>query len=107
MLETYRYKVDFSNIQEYWDIHRILKKSLDFPDYYGGHLDALFDCLTDMLCYISIIEIHGIEKLRQFDGYDKRLLEVFYDAKHDWGEEFSDRFLVTVVYKDGTREEMK
>ena len=82
------------------------KKSLDFPDYYGGHLDALFDCLTDMLGDISIIEIHGIEKLRQFDGYDKRLLEVFYDAKSIYPD-FSDRFLVTVVHKDGTREEIK
>ena len=106
MLEKRHYKVDFSTIKNGWDIHAVLDKSLNFFDYQGD-LDSLYDCLTNMLCYISIIEIHGIEKLRQFDGYDKRLLEVFHDAKHDWGEEFSDRFLVTVVYKDGTREEMK
>ena len=67
MLDTYRFKVDFSNIEDYWDIHGVLKESLNFPDYYGGHLDALFDCLTDMLGDISIIEIYGIEKLKSYN----------------------------------------
>jgi ribonuclease inhibitor len=105
MLDTYRYKVDFSNIEDYREIHQILKESLDFPDYYGGNLDALFDCLTDMLGDISIIEIHGIEKLKKFDGYDKRLLKVFYDAKFVYNE-FSGRFLVTIVHENGRREEI-
>lgn len=105
MLDTYRYKVDFSNIEDYREIHQILKESLDFPDYYGGNLDALFDCLTDMLGDISIIEIHGIEKLKKFDGYDKRLLKVFYDAKFVYNE-FSNRFLVTIVHENGKREEI-
>ena len=105
MLDTYRYKVDFSNIEDYREIHQILKESLDFPDYYGGNLDALFDCLTDMLGDISIIEIHGIENLKKFDGYDKRLLKVFYDAKFVYNE-FSNRFLVTVVHENGRREEI-
>ena len=29
-------------------IHRILKETLGFPDYYGENLDALYDCLTDI-----------------------------------------------------------
>lgn len=28
------------------DIHLFLKKELEFPDYYGMNLDALWDCLT-------------------------------------------------------------
>ena len=106
MLDTYRFKVDFSSVEDYWDIHGILKESLNFPDYYGGNLDALFDCLTDMLCYVSIIEIYGLEKLKKYDKYDQRLIKVFSDAQHDWGEEYSDRFLVTIVHEDGTREEI-
>ena len=106
MLEKHHYKVDFSNVKDFWDIHTTLEKDLDFFDYYGD-LDSLYDCLTDMLCYISIIEIHNIDKLAKFDNYDKRLLDVFHDAKHDWGDEFSDRFSVTIVHQDGTREEMK
>lgn len=105
MLNTYKYKVDFSSAKDCRDIHIILKESLNFPDYYGGHLDALFDCLTDMLGAISIIEIHGIEKLEKYDGYDKRVIDVFRDAKHVY-DEFSDRFFVTIVHEDGTREEI-
>ena len=106
MLDTYRFKVDFSKVEEYRDIHGILKESLNFPYYYSGHLDALFDCLTDMLCDISIIEIYGLEKLKKYNGYDKRLIEVFQDTKHIYNE-FSDRFLVTIVHEDGMREEIK
>ena len=107
MLDTYRFKVDFSKVRSYADIHRILDESLDFAEFYYENLDSLYDCLTDMLCDISIIEIHGIEKLKKYDGYDKKVLEVFSETKHAWGEEYSDRFLVTVVHEDGTREELK
>ena len=29
-------------------VHDYLKESLDFPEYYGKNLDALYDCLTDL-----------------------------------------------------------
>lgn len=106
MLETKHYKVDFSTVKNERDIHSILNRSLNFFDY-CENLDSLYDCLTNMLCHISIIEIHGIEKLKKFGGYDRRLLEIFYDAKHDWGENFSRRFIVTIVHADGTREPME
>ena len=28
--------------------HDYLAKTLEFPDYYGKNLDALYDCLTEM-----------------------------------------------------------
>ena len=61
MLDTYRYKVDFRNVEYYIEIHEVLKRDLEFPDYYGGNLDALWDCLTDMLGDISIIEMYNSE----------------------------------------------
>ena len=30
------------------EAHTYLKEKLEFPDYYGNNLDALFDCLTDL-----------------------------------------------------------
>ena len=59
MLDTYRYKVDFKEVKYYIDIHEVLKRDMDFPDYYGGNTDALWDCLTDMLGDPSYIEIFG------------------------------------------------
>lgn len=29
-------------------VHDYLKEMLEFPEYYGKNLDALFDCLTDL-----------------------------------------------------------
>lgn len=36
---------DFCNKQE---LHHYLAKELNFPDYYGNNLDALYDCLTEI-----------------------------------------------------------
>lgn len=33
------------------DLHRDIAAALDFPDYYGGNLDALADCLRDVVNY--------------------------------------------------------
>ena len=108
MLDTYKYKVDFSEVKYYAEIHEVLKRDLEFPDYYGGHLDALWDCLTDMLCNISIIEIRNFEVISiTFREEWQEILEVFKDTKHAYGDKYSDRFFVTLVHDDGTNEEIK
>ena len=30
-------------------VHDYIKEMLDFPEYYGKNLDALYDCLTDLM----------------------------------------------------------
>ena len=58
------------------DGHNYLKEMLNFPDYYGKNLDALYDCLTD----IGIdTEIRLINK----DLISKDLLITFIDASND------------------------
>ena len=108
MLDTYRYTVDFSEVKYHAEIHEVLKRTLDFPDYYGGHLDALFDCLTDMLCDISIIEIVGLEQVsKSFIKEWNGILKVIKDTKHAYGSKYSDRFFVTLVHENGRREEIE
>ncbi|MGM9636345.1 MAG: barstar family protein, partial [Candidatus Avispirillum sp.] len=43
------YTVDFKNAHNYFEIHDALKSGLNFPEYYGANLDALWDCLRDMI----------------------------------------------------------
>lgn len=40
--------VDLSTVTTKEALHETLKTALLFPDYYGGNLDALHDCLTDI-----------------------------------------------------------
>ena len=50
--------------------HNYLKEVLNFPDYYGKNLDALYDCLTEI----------GVEteiKLINKDLVSKELLNTF------------------------------
>ena len=37
--------LDFSKCRYIGEIHKVLKDSFDFPDYYGKNLSALWDCL--------------------------------------------------------------
>ena len=56
--------------------HDYIKETLNFPDYYGKNLDALYDCLTEI----------GIEtqiKLINADLIPNDLLETFIDASDE------------------------
>ena len=108
MLDTYKYKVDFSEVKYYAEIHEVLKRDLDFPDYYGGHLDALFDCLTDqLLSGVTYIEISGFEKIeKNFMDEWQGIIDVLKDTQHAYGDKYSDRFFVTLIHDDGRRDEI-
>ena len=66
------------NLLERKQAHRYLTEMLDFPDYYGRNLDALFDCLTEL--NECTIVLQGSEMLRQAGGYGARILEVLEEA---------------------------
>jgi len=59
-------------------IHAHLKKLLDFPEYYGENLDALYDCLTDIEAEITIpSETDFSEKMGE---YGKKMFKVIIKA---------------------------
>ena len=47
--------------------HEYMKKSLNFPEYYGKNLDALFDCLSEIgeKTEITLIYSKKIKKTRK------------------------------------------
>ena len=55
--------------------HAYIKEKLDFPDYYGENLDALFDCLTEMDRKTIIIKDSNI--------VDKEIVATFMDASEE------------------------
>ncbi len=56
--------------------HAYLAKQLSFPDYYGGNLDALHDCLTGIGESTHIIIEHLSEIVLSLGSYGSALLQV-------------------------------
>ena len=54
---------------------RYLKEKRRFPDYYGGNLDALYDCLTEA----EEMEIE-VQNREQAQNYFLRIWSVLLDA---------------------------
>lgn len=73
------------------EVHRYLKEMLSFPEYYGGNLDSLHDCLTEM----GPARIRFIGLTGDRSGYLGRILRVFDDA----AEENERLTVITTQYK--------
>ncbi|MDO4621331.1 MAG: barstar family protein [Eubacteriales bacterium] len=64
------------------DMHTYLQKELELPEYYGKNLDALYDCLTDVVDDLAvglICPADGGENER----YLKSIRKVFRDAEKE------------------------
>lgn len=40
--------LDAQRMESREQAHRYLREQLQFPEHYGGNLDALYDCLTEL-----------------------------------------------------------
>ena len=47
--------IDGKGILNMAEIHRIFAEELDFPEWYGKNLDALYDCLGDVSEEVEIV----------------------------------------------------
>ena len=66
------------NLAQRKQAHQYLAHMLDFPDYYGKNLDALFDCLTELGDCTVILE--GGADLSRNGGYGAKVLKVLEEA---------------------------
>lgn len=61
------FSVDLGNARNVPGFIKALRRDLDFPDWFGGNLDALHDCLTDFSWRPAtgyVITLDGSEALR-------------------------------------------
>ena len=76
------YCLDCSDMVPRDRTHPYLKQALDLPSYYGGNLDALFDCLTEM-GEPAVFQFSHLNDLQQLGDYGLRLVETFRDAAEE------------------------
>ena len=106
--EIYHYTVDFRDVKYYLEMHEVLKKSLDFPDYYGKNWDAFWDCLWELIGDKIHIEIYGLDIIERKFGTDtvKMMISIFKQMKHYSNDKYADEILIEII--DGnTRIEVK
>lgn len=78
--------LDFTGCKYPADIHRVLKESFGFPEYYGANWDALWDCLNDLFFSSeeALVKIHGTAALdKEMQAYLKPMFELFSDISDD------------------------
>ena len=48
--------IDCTQIHSKEDLHRIFRRILCFPEWYGSNLDALYDCLTEITGKVRLLD---------------------------------------------------
>ena len=102
-----QYTIDFTNVEQFLEMHNVISKALDFPDYYGCSWSSFWDCLTDMYGDFIHIEIIGLEIIREkFDDSADKLVDILKRFKHYANDRFSDGIKIEIV-SGSTREEIE
>lgn len=95
--------VDFTNVKNYFDMHFIIRDSLDFPDYYGCNWDAFWDCLTDMLTLDGTIhiEVIGLDVVKEkFDDSADKIVKILKKFKAFGDDCFADKLHIDIILGD-------
>ena len=77
-----RIELDFKDLFTPRQIHEYIAEKLDFPDYYGKNLDALYDCRTD-ICEDTHVVIRNYDIL---DYRENKIINTFLDAAEECEE---------------------
>ena len=70
-------KLDLNKMTSLPALHNYLHKALELPEYYGMNLDALHDCLTELVISAQV------KDEKYLGWYGAQLLEVLQDAAEE------------------------
>ena len=75
-----RFVLDGARIPDRSALHRALAEGLNFPEWYGGNLDALHDCMTDISepAEIEICNMRALEAA--LGGYARAFRRALTDS---------------------------
>ena len=75
--------IDGNSVISMEDIHASLARQLEFPEWYGGNLDALHDCLTDFHEDVDLSIVHPEALFERQGSAYVRLTRVLSDAAEE------------------------
>ena len=86
-LEQAFFSVDLGSARNVPGFIKALKRDLDFPDWFGGNLDALHDCLTDFSWHPApgyVILLDGLSSLSASPTSFAAFNQVLASAVEEW-----------------------
>lgn len=78
-----RVELDGREMTDRATAHTYLAQQLNFPDYYGRNLDALYDLLTEGSFTQEIVFTHVEDMKEQLGIYGNTLLHTLQEAEND------------------------
>ncbi len=79
--------IDFTGCKNIYEIHSRMNEKLDFPDFYGENLDALWDVLTGFIEWDQIIYLKGCTDVtEQLVPYMEKIIMIFRRAEEMYGD---------------------
>ena len=88
-----RFILDSGSVGSRETLHRTLAAGLHFPDWYGGNLDALHDCLTELAEPTELVIRNSRALAETLGGYVLPLRRVLADCAAENG-------LLSVVWEE-------
>jgi RNAse (barnase) inhibitor barstar len=83
---------NLSNVQTKQEVLESIANAFTFPTHFGKNLDALYDCMTDLVHKAGsqpgfVVVLEQLPDNPRFDREAReQLLDVFRDAADFWGE---------------------
>lgn len=75
--------LDINRLHSVPALHKYLRSALALPVYYGANLDALYDCLTEIVESTQIIVPANVTDNEKLGCYGEQLLQVLQDAAEE------------------------
>ncbi len=71
--------------------YEVIAQEMNFPEYFGRNLDALYDCLTDLGSAPEIVFVNTAILLENLGEYGEKILSCFRDAASEFEFTFREK----------------